>query len=32
MNLEQEWYDYQAAAYKEIAARWCEDNGIAYEE
>lgn len=32
MDLEEEWYDYQAAAYKEIAARWCEDNGIAYEE
>lgn len=31
-HLEQEWYDYQAAEYKKLAARWCEDNGIEYEE
>lgn len=32
LNLEQEWYDYQAAEYKKLAARWCEDNDIEYEE
>ncbi len=32
LGLEQEWYDYQAAEYKKLAARWCEDNDIEYEE
>ena len=30
--IAQEWYDFQAAAYKQKAARWCEENGIEYEE
>ena len=25
-------YDFQSAEYKRKAARWCEDNGIEYEE
>ena len=32
MGIDQEWYDFQAAAYKHKAARWCEENGIEYEE
>ena len=32
MGIDQQWYDYQMAAYKRKAAEWCEDNGIEYEE
>lgn len=32
MGIEQAWYDYQAAAYKKIAAEWCEVNRIEYED
>lgn len=32
LGLEQEWDNYQAAAYKKIAVRWCEGNEIEYEE
>ena len=32
MGIDQEWYDFQADAYKRKAIRWCEDNGIEYEE
>lgn len=32
MGIDQEWYDFQVAAYKRKAARWCEENGIEYEE
>lgn len=32
MGIDQEWYDYKAAAYKRKAARWCEENDIEYEE
>ncbi len=31
-NMEQQWYDYQAQAYREIAVRWCQDEEIEYEE
>ena len=32
LGIDQEWYDFQADAYKQKAARWCEENGIEYEE
>ena len=32
LGIDQQWYDFQAAAYKRKAARWCEENGIEYEE
>ena len=32
LGIDQEWYDFQLAEYKRKAARWCEDNGIEYEE
>ncbi len=31
-GIEQQWYDYQAEAYKRIAIRWCRDEGLEYEE
>lgn len=31
-GIEQQWYDYQADAYKRIAIRWCRDEGLEYEE
>lgn len=31
-RLEQQWYDYQDLAYRAIAIRWCEDEGIEYTE
>ncbi|MCD8128332.1 MAG: UPF0158 family protein [Oscillospiraceae bacterium] len=31
-GIEQQWYDYQAEAYKRIAVRWCRDEGLEYEE
>ena len=32
MGIDQEWYDFQADAYKRKAIRWCEDNEIEYEK
>ena len=32
LGIDKQWYDFQADAYKRKAARWCEDNGIEYEE
>lgn len=32
LGIDQEWYDFQSTAYKRKAARWCEENGIEYEE
>lgn len=29
-RIEQQWYDFQAQAYREIAIRWCRDEGIDY--
>ena len=31
LGIEQQWYDYQAKAYRRIAAEWCEENDIEYE-
>ena len=31
-GIEQLWYDYRDNAYKQIAIRWCKDNGFEYEE
>ena len=31
-RLEQCWYDYLAEAYREIAIRWCEEDGVEYTE
>ena len=31
LGIDQDWYDFQADAYKRKAARWCEDNNIEYE-
>ena len=31
-GLEQRWYDYLAEAYREIAIRWCEEEGLEYTE
>lgn len=30
-GIEQQWYDYQAEAYKRIAIRWCQDEGLEFE-
>ncbi|MCD8348059.1 MAG: UPF0158 family protein [Lachnospiraceae bacterium] len=30
-GIEQQWYDYQAEAYKRIAIRWCQGEGLEYE-
>lgn len=29
-RLEQQWYHYRDQAYREIAIRWCRDEGIEY--
>ena len=31
-RLDQQWYDYQAQVYCEIAIRWCKDEGIEYTD
>ncbi len=31
-RLEQRWYDYLAEAYRELAIRWCEEEGLEYAE
>lgn len=31
-RLEQQWYDYRDQAYREIAIRWCRDEGLEYTE
>ena len=31
-RLEQRWYDYLAEAYRGLAIRWCEEEGLAYTE
>ncbi|MCD8346695.1 MAG: hypothetical protein LUD16_01850 [Lachnospiraceae bacterium] len=30
--MEQQWYDYQKEAYKQIAIQWCQEEGLEYEE
>lgn len=32
LGIDQEWYDFEAEAYKRIAVRWCEENELEYEE
>ena len=32
LGIDQQWYDFQTAAYRRIAAGWCEENGIEYGE
>ena len=32
LRIEQQWYDYHAAAYRKIAIRWCRDEEIEYIE
>lgn len=32
MEIAEIWYEFQANAYKEIAVRWCQDNGYEYDE
>lgn len=32
MEIEQQWYDYQANAYKKIAKTWCSNNQVEYIE
>ena len=29
-GLEQQWYDYLEKAYRDIAVRWCTEEGLAY--
>ena len=31
LGIEQQWYDYQADAYKKKAVEWCKDNELEYE-
>ena len=31
-GLEQRWYDYLAKAYRELAIRWCVEDGLEYTE
>ena len=31
-GLEQRWYDYLAEAYRELAIRWCDEEGLEYTE
>lgn len=30
-NVQDRWYDFRDKALTEVAVRWCEENGIAYE-
>lgn len=32
LGIDEQWYSFQEDAYKRIAAEWCEENGIEYEE
>lgn len=31
-DMEQQWYDYRAQAYRQIAIDWCEVNGFEYSD
>jgi hypothetical protein len=31
-GIEQSWYDHQARAYRNLALRWCRDNGLEVDE
>ena len=30
-HIEQTWYDFRDAAFRQIAVEWCEENGLEYE-
>jgi GAF domain-containing protein len=30
LGIRDQWFEYRAAAFKEIAIEWCEDNGLSY--
>ena len=32
MGIEENYYAYQAEAYRQIAIEWCQENGIEYED
>ena len=32
MGLEDQWYEYQEAAHRNLAIRWCETNDLEWEE
>ena len=32
LDIEQEWYDFRANAYREIAVEWCEEHGFQFVE
>ena len=32
LDMEQEWYDFRANAYREIAIEWCNDHGFQFLE
>ena len=32
LDMEQEWYDFRANAYREIAIEWCKDHGFQFLE
>ena len=32
LDMEQDWYDFRANAYREIAVEWCEDHGFQFAE
>lgn len=32
LGIQQQWYDFQAAAYKRKAIEWCEENELEWEE
>lgn len=31
-GIEQEWYDYEEKAYRDIAVQWCEEHGFQYKD
>lgn len=31
-RIEQQWYAFQAQAYREIAIQWCQEEGFEYED
>lgn len=32
LDVEDDWYAYKTQRYRQLAIRWCEGNGILYEE
>lgn len=31
LNLENQWYQFEADTYKKLAIQWCQDNHVDYE-